>query len=367
MKQEKKQPRLWRRAGWWLGSLLGMALACSMALGVGAEETAPSYGSITLDTAQYTMAPGDAYTIGAVLKDTDGKPMDSQQVRALVRAGVLHVRDSRTGSIVELKEQSNGNFRVIGKQEGTAYILYEIAGTHASVRVDVQKNAQAGGSAVRNTSYFTSELPEVAPLPTGPMVALTFDDGPNGKTTRRIVDTLEKNGGKATFFMVGSRISGDPDTVKRVYESGSEIASHTYDHVDLSRLSAAGIASQNERVNQLLRGIVPVTPSLLRPPYGTENAFVRQNAGMPLILWSVDTQDWKYRNASRTVQTVLGSVKDGDIVLMHDLQTSTADACEILIPELRKRGYQLVTVSELLESRGITPQAGGVYRSVPKA
>lgn len=114
-----------------------------------------SKGSITLDTANYIMAPGDRYDIGALIKDPSGQPLSHTQIRDLVTNGSLKVSDSRTGSIVSLEQLSNGNFRVTGRNEGTTYIVYEIGGTHASVRVDVQKGAKQHGTSVRNTSYFT--------------------------------------------------------------------------------------------------------------------------------------------------------------------------------------------------------------------
>ncbi len=320
-------------------------------------------GSITLDTASYTMAPGDRYTIGASLKDADGTLMDAAKVRALARAKVLSVTDSRTGSVVGLSQQTNGNFMVTGKQEGTCYIVYEVGGTHASIRVDVKKGSKAGGSAVRNTSYFTADLPEVKPVPEGPMIALTFDDGPNGKVTQKIVNILQANDAKATFFMVGNRISGDEDTVRKVYQAGCEIANHSYSHANLTSLNAAGVQQQVQKVQKLVGQIVPEPPKLLRPPYGAYDAGTKKAAGLPLVLWSIDTLDWQHRNSATTVQKVLSSVKEGDIILMHDLQPSTATACETLIPELKKRGFQLVTVSELLEQRNGKPaSAGNVYR-----
>lgn len=320
-------------------------------------------GSITLDTASYTMAPGDRYTIGASLKDSTGTAMDAAKVRALARAKVLSVTDSRTGSIVGLSQQSNGNFMVTGKREGTCYIVYEVGGTHASIRVDVKKGVKAGGSAVRNTSYFTTQLPDVPPVPEGPMIALTFDDGPNGTVTRKIVDILKANDAKATFFMLGSRISGDQETVRQVYQAGCEIANHSYSHADLTGLGASGVRNEVQQTQNLVKQIVSESPKLLRPPYGAYNAAVKNNASMPLVLWSIDTLDWQHRNSEKTIQKVLSSVKEGDIILMHDLQPSTATACETLIPELKKRGFQLVTVSELLEHRNGTPaSAGNVYR-----
>ena len=378
-KRMKKKPKTNRILGCLMAALFSVAGITGMAAGASAASpiqesvtfvqaaqksiaaAIQTKGSITLDTAQYTMAPGDMYTIGAFLKDANGKAMDASQVRALVNGGALVVKDSRTGSIVDLVQLSTGNFRIVGKNEGTAYIIYEIGGTHASVRIDVKKGAKAKGSAVRNTSYFTKDIPEVKPIPAGPKVALTFDDGPNGKVTQRIVNTLQKYDSKGTFFMVGNRMMSDQETVKKVYASGSEIATHSYDHSDLTRLSASSVRYQIEQPQKLIRQIVPYTPKLFRPPYGSVNAAVRNASNVPFILWSIDTRDWEHRNANKTVQTVLSQVKDGDIILMHDLQSSTADACETLIPELKKRGYQLVTVSELLASEGITPVAGKVY------
>lgn len=117
-----------------------------------------NYGSIMLDTAQYTMAPGNQYTIGAFLRDANGNQLTPTQIKALVDSKKLVVHDSRTGSVVNLTQLPSGHFQITGKNEGTAYILYEIGGTHASVRVDVKKGTKASGSAVRNTSYFTQAI-----------------------------------------------------------------------------------------------------------------------------------------------------------------------------------------------------------------
>ena len=207
-----------------------------------------------------------------------------------------------------------------------------------------------------------SSEPEPAPEPDGrKKIALTFDDGPNGKTTERILKVLQENDAKATFFMVGNRINTYPDTVKKVYESGSEIASHTYSHFDLTKLNGSTLQYELTETNRLIRALVPTEPKLLRPPYGSVSASVKNASPFPLILWDVDTLDWKTRNAEKTVENVLRSAHDGAIVLMHDLHATTADACETLIPKLREMGYDMVTVSELLAYQGITPQAEKVY------
>ena len=186
------------------------------------------------------------------------------------------------------------------------------------------------------------------------MVALTFDDGPS-KYTERILNSLEANGGRATFFMVGNRVASYASTVKRMADLGCETDSHTWAHTYLTDMSEGQIL---QSLNQTRDAIVAAggnAPKGVRPPGGKINdasKAVLAKAGMPSIVWSVDTLDWKTRNAQKTIDTVLSQVKDGDIVLMHDLYEQSAIAAETLIPELTKRGYQLVTVSEMAELRG---------------
>lgn len=194
------------------------------------------------------------------------------------------------------------------------------------------------------------------------MVALTFDDGP-GPYTDRLLNCLKKNKAAATFFLVGSSISNYKNTVKKMDEIGCEIGNHTWNHPQLTSLSASGIQSQINSVNQQIRAITGRNAALLRPPYGAYNSSVSANAGAPLILWSIDTLDWKTRNAANTVWVVMNEVKDGSIVLMHDIHSPSVDAAEILIPRLIRAGYQLVTVSELAKYRGTSMHNGGVYSS----
>ena len=191
--------------------------------------------------------------------------------------------------------------------------------------------------------------------PSRPMIALTFDDGPKTSVTSRILDSLEANGGRATFFMVGSNVNANAGVIKRMVAQGSEVANHTHDHKYISKLNAEGIISQIGSTNQKIEAICGVSPVLMRPPGGYIDArslSVVGNMGMSAIMWSIDTRDWQHRNAQRTIDTVLSQVRDGDIILMHDIYSTTADAAVVLIPELTARGYQLVTVSELAAYRG---------------
>ena len=116
-----------------------------------------------------------------------------------------------------------------------------------------------------------------------------------------------------------------------------------------------------QETDERIAHLIPTSPVLLRPPYGSVNDTVKASIQKPFVLWSIDTQDWKNRSRDAIVKEVLDHVQDGDIILMHDLYATTADACEIILPALAKQGYQFVTVSELLAEREIIPAAGHVY------
>lgn len=198
-----------------------------------------------------------------------------------------------------------------------------------------------------------------------PMVAITYDDGPSA-VTDKILDILEKNGAKATFFQIGSQVESYPNTEKRIASLGCELANHTWEHKWLSSLDADGINYQLDHTNDVVESITGTRPRLMRPPGGFYNETVQAEADMPMIYWSVDTEDWKTRDAEKTISAVLDHVRDGDIILMHDLYEQTEKASETIIPELIKKGYQLVTVSELAQARGVTLENGKVYYSFYK-
>lgn len=192
-----------------------------------------------------------------------------------------------------------------------------------------------------------------------PMVALTYDDGPS-QYTPEILDVLRQHNSVATFFVVGNRVPGYADTVRSAQQMGCEIGNHTYSHQVLTKVGVSQIQSQIGATNSAVQNVTGVAPVVMRPPGGGHSAMVRGAVGMPIIMWSIDTLDWKTRNASSTQAAVLGKVRDGDIVLMHDLYSQTAAASRVIIPELIQRGYQLVTVSELSDCRGAMAN-GGVY------
>lgn len=199
--------------------------------------------------------------------------------------------------------------------------------------------------------------------PNKKMVALTFDDGP-GIYTESIVKCLRKYGMHGTFFMVGSNVKKYPEAVKAVYESGCEVANHTYSHVNLSKASISKMKSEVSKTNSAIKKIIGESPKLLRPPYGATSSTVKSAIDMPQILWSIDTLDWKTRNTAKTVSAVMNNVKDGAIVLMHDIHKPTRDAALQIIPKLVKKGYQLVTVSELAEYKDVSLKGGKTYSAI---
>ena len=189
--------------------------------------------------------------------------------------------------------------------------------------------------------------------PTKPMVALTFDDGPDVQVDSILMDELEKVNGRSTFFVVGQRVEKFPEDIKNTVERGHEVGNHSYDHdIHLSKKGVDYIRNEFDKTDQAVQNASGVAPALVRLPGGNYTADVKTAVSKPLIFWSIDTEDWRSRDAEKTKQIVLSQVKDGDIVLMHALYLSTAEACKAIIPELTARGYQLVTVSEMIRFRG---------------
>ncbi|MCI8285093.1 MAG: polysaccharide deacetylase family protein [Clostridia bacterium] len=211
-----------------------------------------------------------------------------------------------------------------------------------------------------NSDQNVSSEPEI---PSAPMIALTFDDGPYSPVTDRILAKLAEYNGKATFFVVGNRVSTYPNSVINASNLGCEIGNHTWDHTPLTKLSPLEIAREIHDTDTAVGYYTGKFPALVRPVGGGRNEVVDASVDKPMINWSVDTKDWNSKNSQKVIWSVLNNVQDGDIVLMHDLYPSTADACDVLIPELIGRGYQLVTVSELASAKGITPEPGKLYRS----
>lgn len=199
--------------------------------------------------------------------------------------------------------------------------------------------------------------------PSKPMVALTFDDGPDGVTSAQILDILEENHALATFFEVGRNVARYPEPVKRMAELGCEVASHSNAHKNLSNLGRTALLNDLAAADQAFVSAGVDAPELVRPPYGAVNQAVKNASGRAMITWTVDTLDWKSRDAQTVVDYIqnYGNL-DGEIVLMHSIYGSTVEAVRTLVPWLQAQGYQLVTVTELMAFYyGELPQADHFY------
>jgi len=198
-------------------------------------------------------------------------------------------------------------------------------------------------------------------------VALTFDDGPRADTTSRLLDGLKARGANATFFLVGRQIGANRDLVRRMVADGNQVGNHTWDHVKLQGASSSVVKQEIGRTDAELRQVLGDGEYWVRPPYGLLNDGQRALFSVPLVHWSVDPEDWKLRNADRDVAAVLRKVKPGSIILMHDSVPASVDAALRIVDTLEAKGYEFVTVRELLELNGVTPCAGVLYHSADRA
>lgn len=198
-----------------------------------------------------------------------------------------------------------------------------------------------------------------------PMVALTFDDGPHEGITDEILKILDDHDSVATFFIVGERIEKNKQILKEMIRLNCELGHHTYSHKDMTKLSEDELKEQLNKTQEAVYEFVDnnYLMKIARPTFGNTSSSLIQYMEFPMILWSIDTRDWSHRNAEKSVAEVLMHVQDGDVILMHDDYEATLKAAEILIPELIKRGYQLVTVSELFTYKQIELVPARIYKS----
>lgn len=206
-----------------------------------------------------------------------------------------------------------------------------------------------------------------AQLPDGPFVALTFDDGPKASTTPTLLDGLSKRGVHATFFVIGENVEGNEDLLLRMDREGHQIGLHTFHHRSLAEVNGADFYAEVDKLRDSLSGLLGRKDLMLRPPYGMITPSNRARAGAPIILWSVDPEDWSDRNSDRQTAVILDQVTDGSIILLHDIYGSSVETALRVVDALMAKGYKFVTVEELFALRGMTPENGVEYRSLPPA
>lgn len=191
-----------------------------------------------------------------------------------------------------------------------------------------------------------------APAPTtgNKVIALTFDDGP-GPYTAHLLDVLDQYGAKATFFLIGSKVSSQANIVRSIHARGHQLGNHSWSHPELPKLPVDQIADEIDRTNDAIKQATGVTPAILRPPYGAVNGVVLEQLrlrGMSSILWSVDTRDWADRNSDIVCSRAVAGARPGAVILMHDIHQTSVGAVPCILSALKQQGYSFVTVQGLI-------------------
>ena len=266
---------------------------------------------------------------------------------------------SKAGVMTVVWQEDEGG-RWYQNADGTFYAngMAEIDGdTYA---FDENGYMQTGWVTIDGVDYMFSDNGVYDPSQHKKMVALTFDDGP-GQYTMQLLECLEENDARATFFMQGINAQQYPDEIRKMQEIGCELGNHSYDHPQLTSLSGDQIKEQFEKTSSIVEDACGSRPTVARTPYGAQDETVLSYVGFPCFMWNIDTLDWKTMDADSTYKTTMDSVTDGDIVLMHDIHQPSVEAALRIIPDLVEQGYKLVTVSELAKAKGITLEAGKSY------
>lgn len=207
--------------------------------------------------------------------------------------------------------------------------------------------------------------PEDKPVPGDgkKYVAFTFDDGPSKDYTLQILDTAAQYNAKVTFFTLGSQVEKFPDVAKSIVERGHQLASHSYNHPDLTKISKEDQAYQINTTENILRNTTGYTKNIMvRPPYGASNEQLLSHLPKTYMNWSNDPRDWESRNAQTICNNIINDTKPGDVILLHDIYDSTAQGFACGIKALAEQGYEFVTVEQLFANYGKTTQNGNIYR-----
>ena len=271
---------------------------------------------------------------------------------------------------LSIRFRDNGVASAELKTSGEAHEIEVSAVSHGETSVDVLYNGivMATFTVEVSVSLDPKPLPPVVQSseidPSKPMLALTFDDGP-GKYTDKLLDILKKYNAHATFYVQGVMIEKHEAVIKRASAEGHEIGNHTWDHTKLTSLNKDRIREEIVSVQDYIERLTGIRPRTVRPPYGSVNddvVAIAVEEGFLIARWSVDTEDWKTLNADATYDAIMRSAKDGSIILCHDIHESTVEAMDRTIAGLIEQGYQLVTVSEMLEYSGVEYAAGDIVR-----
>lgn len=217
------------------------------------------------------------------------------------------------------------------------------AGDMDQIPHNVWAKAAHGGSVQADAGNGNGELEKKAKA-----VALTFDDGPHKTYTSTLLDGLKERGVKVTFFLMGESISGNEELVERMKTEGHLIGNHSYRHIQLTKAGEEAVCRAVEQTEEIIEDITGSRPQYLRPPYGDWNENLECRMNLTTVFWTVDSLDWKLKDTDKIVRRVEKNVKEGDIILMHDIFSTSVEAALQLVDRLQAEGYVFVTVDELL-------------------
>lgn len=310
------------------------------------------------------------FVISPLAKKISGKDAGAvQEVKAETvkedptQADRVPVKNSGSTSkagVMTVGWQENEGGRWYQNADGTFYAngMAEIDGS--TYCFDENGYMQTGWVTIDGMDYMFNSNGVYDPSQKKKMVALTFDDGP-GQYTMELLNCLEENDARATFFMQGINAQQYPDEIKKMKEIGCELGNHSYDHPQLPTLSPDQVKEQFEKTSSIIEDACGSRPTVARTPFGLQDEDILSYIGMPCFMWNIDTLDWKTKDADNTYNVTMDSVSDGDIVLMHDIHEPSVQAALRIIPDLVEQGYKLVTVSELAKAKGVTLEAGKSY------
>lgn len=292
------------------------------------------------------------------------------------------VKSTPTNAIIWTTPTPDDNSAAPSQSEQNTATSATPTPTNATQPTQPSVTSVPGGKTSTNPNYKDKKL-----------IAITFDDGPHGVNTPKILDMLKEKNVKVTFFLIGENISSQSrkDIIKRAHDEGHELANHSYNHPNFKNISAEEIKEQLNKTDALIREAAGVTPILFRPPYGSYNQSISQQSEKAIVLWSIDSRDWEHISAANVKKyaeangiteeaakdilideilfkgtskekSIVSQLRHGSIILFHDIHPYSGEAVAKLIDYLKQSGeYELLTVSQLIETEQRSPAAGDVY------
>lgn len=308
------------------------------------------------------------------VNSTNGKIM---QIEDLIKPDKIKIFQNKVSELIEKKfpkfiQEGLKNDKVeIAYEIGDKELILHFSNYQITPSIKEELFLKINYNEIKDEINFKANLSEEYEVENGfhydknkKTIAFTFDDGPSGNKTQRLLNILKENKMHATFFMVGNRMESFTNIILETLQNGNEIGSHSFQHGNMTRLKKEELIEDERKTNEIYKKITGNDLKLLRPPYGNVNQLMKDNLNYSFVNWNIDTEDWRYRNAEHIYHEVISKVEDGDIILMHDLYDSTIEAVEKLLPELYVRGFQVVTVSELANLKGVTLEPKKVIRSI---